>query len=190
MDLRKRIIYLMALSLLVIGCKKANFNTKKTDFQEAFNEQLTAGNEGRITMDTEVHTYTFVLSEDKTLLSVGYQSQEAIKTTNYLIEIRDNNDSSIIYSQESAFKSNKMSYSTTGTPITLHSGVSYSISRIQTNWAGNITNTIGHIVKTSESDYPISFGALTITGSNFHDHGENDTNLRYFGLPRIDIELE
>ncbi len=190
MDLGKGMIYLMIFSLVVISCKKEKFNTKNTDFQKAFNEKLDAGSESAITMDTEVHSYTFVLSEDKSLASIGYQSVEAIETANYLIEIRDNSDSSLVYSEESTFKSNKMSYITAGAPIVLQGGVSYSISRIQTNWTGNITNTIGHLVKTSESDYPISYGILTITESNFHDHGKNDTNLRYYALPRIDMELK
>ena len=48
--------------------------------------------------DTEVHEYSFVLSEDKEVCEIGYQSQPEIFSALYLMEIIDSSTGMIIYS--------------------------------------------------------------------------------------------
>ena len=105
-------------------------------------------------------------------------------------EIINNNDSSVIYSSGHQFSSTDISYVSPASVINLQSGTPYTLNRIQTNWGQYITETIGHVVKTEPSDYPISYGVLTITESNFYDFGSESSWSKHNALPRIDIILE
>jgi hypothetical protein len=92
-----------------------------------------------------------------------------------------------VYSGGHQFSSTDISYVTPNSQINLQSGVHYTLNRIQTNWGQYITETIGHIVKTEQSDYPISYGSLTITESNFHDYGSSSSWQKFKALPRVDL---
>ena len=185
----KKVSFILCFALLVFSCNKNKFKTNDTDFQHIYNDLIRAGNDAVVTMDTEVHSYTFELSQNKTITSFGYQSDPSLSSTDYVIEIIRNSDSSVIYSGAHQFSSTDISYVTPTSPINLQSGVSYTVNRIQTNWTQYITETIGHIVKTEPSDYPISDGVLTITETNFHDYGEIPEPSTFFALPRIDLVL-
>jgi hypothetical protein len=179
--------FLLLLSTLLISCKKGKFKTNNSDFQYIHNALIKSGHESDVTWDAEVHSYTFVLNENKTIKSFGYQSQSSLSSTDYIIEIIKNSDSSIVYSGGHQFSSSDLTYVTPNSTINLQSGVHYTLNRIQTNWGQYITETIGHIVKTEQSDYPMSHGAMTITESSFHDFGSTSSWQKYQALPRIDI---
>jgi hypothetical protein len=183
-----------ALALLTIsttGCKKDKLDTNNSEFQHIYNALIDDGNETDVTWDAEVHAYQFTLSHNRTLKSIGYQSDAALSSTDYVIEIMKNADSSIVYSAGHRFSSSDISYVTPTSTVSLQSGVSYTLSRIQTNWGQYITETVGHLVKTEAADFPISHGDLTITGASFHDFGSTpNTGATNAALPRIDLVFE
>ncbi|MBL7898274.1 MAG: hypothetical protein JNJ99_07050 [Crocinitomicaceae bacterium] len=173
-----------------VSCKKDKLDTRNSEFQNIYNDLIGPGNKQDISFDAVVHSYTFTLSENKTLTAIGYQSHPNLSNTPYMIEIRKNTDSSIVYSSEHQFSSTDISYVSPTSPVNLQSGVSYTISRIQINYTQYVTDRVGHLVPTEESDYPLSFGVLTITETNFGDQVEYQNSSKYHSLPRIDIELQ
>jgi hypothetical protein len=175
------------LSIALISCNKGKFKTNDSDFQHIFNDLVKSGHKADVTWDAEVHSYTFILNENKSIKSFGYQSHSSLSSTEYLIEIINNTDSSIVYSGGHLFSSNDISYVTPNSQLNLQSGVHYTLNRIQTNWGQYITETIGHLVKTEQSDYPLSFGSLTITETSFHDDGSSSSWQKFRALPRVDL---
>ncbi|NOQ71461.1 MAG: hypothetical protein GQ574_05645 [Crocinitomix sp.] len=190
MIFRKKLPYLFILTLLVASCNREKFDTEDSDFQNIYNNLIDDGNDWEVTMDTEVHAYDFILSEDRTIKSIGYQSHSDLTSTEYVIGILNNIDSSIVYSEGHLFNSDDISYAIPSSTVNLESGVPYTISRIQTNWATYITQTIGHGVRTDSTHYPVSNGVLTITETNSHDYGETNYYLTDYILPRIDLVFE
>jgi hypothetical protein len=188
--LNHKIFFFSILSIALISCKKDKFETNNSEFENIYNDLIDSGNETDITWDAEVHSYSFTLSENRSITSIGYQSHSDLSTTDYLIEIINNNDSSLIYSSGHQFSSTDISYVSPTSPINLQSGIPYTLNRIQTNWGQYITETIGHIVKTEPTDYPVSYGVLTITETNFFDFGSESSWTKYKALPRIDFVLE
>ncbi len=188
--LNHKFFFISILSFALISCKKDKFETNNSEFENVYNVLIDSGNETDITWDAEVHSYSFILSENRSITSIGYQSHADLSTTDYLIEIINNNDSSVIYSSGHQFSSTDISYGSPTGAINLQSGIPYTLNRIQTNWGQYITETIGHIVKTEPSDYPISYGVLTITETNFYDFGSESSWTKNKALPRIDIVLE
>lgn len=186
---RRIFIPLLAVVFLAFAsCKKHKLKSSSSDFSAIYNQLISDGNDADYTWDAEVHAYSFVLSSDKTVQSFGYQSYADLSNTEYVIEIMNLDDSTVVYSDGHIFDDNDISYATPTTAITLQSGVNYSISRIQTNWIQYITEVVGHIVRTEDSDYPITAGDMTITSSQFYDFGSTSfgwtTNA---ALPRIDL---
>lgn len=178
---------ILILSLALISCKKGKFNTKDSEFQQIYNSLIKTGHKADVTMDAEVHSYTFILNENKSIKLFGYQSQSRLKSTDYIIEIINNKDSSILYSGGHQFSANRLSYVAPKSPINLQNGVYYTIKRIQKNWRRYITETVGHLVKADQSDYPLSYGALTIKETSFHVHDSFSSWQKPYWLPRIDI---
>lgn len=179
--------FFIFISIGLFSCKKGKFKTNNSDFQHIYNDLIKTGHKADITWDAEVHSYTFVLNENKSIKSFGYQSQSSLSSTDYLIEIINNTDSSIVYSGGHLFSSTDISYAAPNSQINLLSDVHYTLNRIQTNWGQYITETVGHIVKTDQSDYPLSYGSLTITETRFHDYGASSSWQKYQALPRIDL---
>lgn len=190
MPINKKHSILLLLALALISCNKHKFKTNNSDFQHIHNDLIRAGRNADVTWDSDVHSYTFELSENKSITSFGYQSQPNLSSTDYLIEVINNTDSSIVYSGGHQFSSNDLSYVVPTSPINLQSGVSYTLNRIQTNWVQYVTEKIGHVVRTQQSDYPLSDGVLTITQTNFNDVGSINSWSTNMALPRIDMVLE
>jgi hypothetical protein len=188
-SMQKNFIFLLVCGLF-FSCNKGKFKTNNSDFQNIYNNLIKGKNKSEVTWDTEVHSYTFTLSENKKLKSIGYQSHEDLGSIDYVIEIIKDADSSIIYNGAHRFSTTKLSYVIPNTPITLTSGVSYTIRRIQTNWQQDIGRTIGHLVMTEPSDYPLQHGVLKITGTEFHDYQTPSNSPGNLALPRIDMVLE
>ena len=186
MQSKTKFSLILLLTIALFSCKKGKFKTNDSDFQHIFNNLIDSGKEADEFMDTEVHSYTFVLSENKTIKSIGYESQKSMRSTDYVIEIIKNTDSSIVYTGNHKFNFRKLSYVVPNYAVNLESGVHYTIKRIQTNWGQDISNTIGHLVRTEASNYPLNSGVLSILESNFYDSGET-FGTKFFALPRIDI---
>lgn len=191
MSTLQKFLFLSCLMSLFVACNKGKFKTKDSDFQHIYNDLVKSRKSTDVTWDAEVHSYTFTLSENKTVKYFGYQSHSSLSTTDYIIEIIRNSDSVIVYSGGHQFSSSALSYVTPNSVIQLQSGQSYTINRIQTNWGQYITETIGHIVRTEENDYPMINGAMTVTSSCFHDDGVlADSWQKFRALPRIDLVFD
>ncbi|CAG5081445.1 hypothetical protein [Parvicella tangerina] len=191
MKIRIVLLITLGVALMLSSCKKGKLKSSNSDFSDLYNQLISDGYETDNTWDAEVHSYNFVLSSNKTLNSIGYQSHEDLSSTPYIIEIFNLDDSVVVYSGDHIFDVNDISYETPNTTVSLQAGVNYQVSRIQTNWGQYVTETIGHLVKTDDSVYPVSSGVLTITESNFHDFGEQDLSwAKNQALPRIDLVFD
>ena len=157
-----------------------------TIFSQLYNNLSNSpSNQDETTMDLETHSYTFEVSSNKIICQIGYQSVPDYNSIPYLIEIYDNTSSILLYSENHIFSSSTTSYISI-TPINIESGHSYTINRIQTNWNGNIVNTIGRLVHGNLS-FPNTLGELTITGSTFYGTGGPADD---WGIPFIDIVFQ
>ena len=167
-----------------LGCDSSN-----TVFNQLYtNLTNTSPNQNSITMDCETHSYTFEITSSKTICKIGYQSLASFNQTPYLIELYDSTSNTLLYSGNHTYSSTSTSYISV-TPITLVVGHSYTIRRTQTNWVGNIGNTIGRVVysPTSSITFPVTSGVLKITGSSFYGAGGPSYN---WALPYIDIVFQ
>jgi hypothetical protein len=165
-------------------------NTVNTDFDQLFNSVVALpGHVNDITFDTEIHEYTFQLSVNKTICSIGYQSQPAIANTPYLIEIVDPSNTPI-YSNTHVFSSVNTSYVPI-TPTQIIANQSYKIRRtiLVSNAANLSSNVIGRVVRQNGAlvSFPKNFGIMTITSANFYQNGGPLLNR---GIPYIDIAFQ
>jgi hypothetical protein len=187
------------LGIALVGCSPspnpsptttAACNTVNTDFDQLYSSVLaSAGHVNDIAYEREVHEYTFQLSVNKTICSIGYQSQTAIANTPYLIEILDPTNTPI-YSNSHVFSSVNTSYvSITPTPIIANQ--SYKIRRtiLVANAANLSSNVIGRLVRQNGAlvTFPKNFGIMTITTANFYQNGGPILNR---GIPYIDIAFQ
>lgn len=177
--------------LATVNCSSGgstSCNTTNTDFNQLYNQAVSLpGHVDTNTFDTEVHEYTFTFSQNKTICSVGYQSQPAVASVPYLIELKNNTTNTILYSASHVFSATNTSYVSI-TPTVIVAGQSYTIRRtlLLTN-AGNLaSNLIGRVVRQNGAlvTFPKTFGIMTITGARFFQNGGPliDT-----GIPYIDI---
>lgn len=186
----KALLSLMILALLTFcaGPSSTTCNTTLTDFDQLYTTTVALPNHfDTNTFDTEVHEYTFTFSQSKTICSIGYQSQPAIATVPYTIEIKNNTTNTLVYSGNHVFSSANTSYVSI-TPFIIVAGQSYTIRRtmLVVN-AGNIlANVIGRVVRNNGAliTFPQTFGIMTITGSRFFQNGGP---LIDAGIPYIDI---
>jgi hypothetical protein len=161
-------------------------DTKKSDFQQIFNNLVSiSGYLDKVTYDSEIHSYSFVLSSPKKVCSIGYQSQPGIASTPYKIEIFNNTTNTLVYSGSHVFSSSTTSYVTIS-GVSLNATDSYTIKRIQTNWGSNIGNTIGRLVVNPSGNvpFPQTSGVMKITGSLLHQNAATQTD---WAIPYIDI---
>jgi hypothetical protein len=163
---------------------ESDCDNSTSDFQTLYQNMLGSGHMDKVTYDTEIHEYTFMLSSDQEVCEIGYQSQPGIATTPYVIEIVDNSTTNVVYSGSHIFSATGTSYVPPTSAIHLIAGTAYTIKRIQTNWGANIGNTIGRLATQNTMGFPYTNGTITITGSNFHQNGGPAID---YGVPYIDI---
>lgn len=181
------------MSLLNSGCGSSSTDptpcsTTGTYFQAIYsNTTAAAGNTDMVTYDSEIHEYSFRLSSNKTVCSVGYQSQPAIASLPYTIELRDSTSHTTVFSISSTFSSSATSYVSVPSNPVLTTGHVYTLKRIITSYGGLITNTVGRMaISTSFTpiSFPYSSGDMSIISSKYY---QNATPVANIGIPFIDI---
>lgn len=195
MKIIKPVLILMMVTLFFTACNKKDemdsevettCDNSTSEFQSLFQGLVNAGYDDEITMDTEIHEYTFQLSADMEICQIGYQSQTELATTAYLIEIVDNDNSTTIYSDSHVFSDTNISYVSPTSAINLQANTSYTVKRVQTNYT-LVTHTIGRLAMKSTMDFPYTEGMMTITSSNFHNNSAPATDI---AIPYIDLVLK
>lgn len=185
------IILFAIISMFSVACTPHNVNpcnTTNTLFQQIYNNVVAIpGNSNLVTMDSDVHGYNFTVSTNKTICSIGYQSQPAVATQLYKIEIIDNTTSTTLYNFSTTFSSTTTSYVSVPN-ISVVPGHSYTIKRTLLNSLGNVTNTVGRLVTSSTYNlsFPYTVGDMSITGADFGTTSVSTT----FGIPFIDIVFQ
>ena len=187
----KLIFVVLVLSLVTFGCgdgpDSVTCDASSSEFQNIFDDMIANGHGDDVFFDSEIHEYTFSLSESKELCKIGYQSQPGISSTPYLIEILESATGTVVYSNNHVFSSTATSYITLTSVLSLDAGASYTIRRIQTNWGSNIGNTIGRLARKSPMSFPYSNGIMTISSANFYQNGGPSADV---GVPYIDLILK
>jgi hypothetical protein len=195
-------LLLLFVALFTLSCDSdddpivtATCDDTNTEFKQLYNQTVASSilNHDIINYDSEIHSYTFEVTTAKTICSVGYQSQPALSTTPYIIEVWDvtSTTPAMVGTVTSMFSSTTTSYVPFTTPIILTVGNIYQVKRIQTNWGTDISNTVGRMVCTVTgapiSTFPFTFGSLKITGSSLYQNAGTQTD---WAIPYIDIVFE
>ena len=69
----KNLSFVLLATLAFSSCKKDKFDSQNADFQTLYDNLIDDGKDEELTMDLEIHEYTFTLSEDKALFVIGYK---------------------------------------------------------------------------------------------------------------------
>lgn len=186
-------LYVILLCVFsIVGCgdddEPSPCDNTSSEFQTIFQSMIISGHTDEVSYDTEIHEYTFTLSANREVCEIGYQSQPAISSTPYLIEIIDNFTVTTIYSNNHTFSSTSTSYITPAVIVNLQSGISYTVRRtiLLSNAGNQFGNIIGRIAINSPMSFPYANGIMTITDADFYQNGGPLTNL---GVPYIDLIL-
>ena len=167
-------ISFLGFLLLGMSCVKEEPKTScdhsSSSFQSIFQSMILNEHSDEVFFDTEVHEYSFVLSEDKEVCEIGYQSQPELSSALYLIEIFDNTTGTIIYAGNHNFSSSETSFVTPTSTIDLQSGVTYTLRRsiFLNNANGQFSNLIGRVARRGEMSFPYTDGIMTLTSANFY----------------------
>lgn len=168
-------------------------STTNTLFQQLFTATATAHPtfQDQVSIDLLTHEYTFSLSTNKTICSIGYKGNAVLFANNlpYTIQIVDASNT-VIYTGTHLFDSTATSYVTI-TPTNLIANQSYTIRRTLPagGYMGNLANTTGRLLNFTAASgaFPATLGGLTITSSNFYGAGGPIPNA---GIPYIDIVFQ
>ena len=200
--------FIWLLSILIIGlsCRKQEVKRScdhsSSSFQSIFQNMILNEHTDEVFFDTEIHEYSFVLLEDKEVCKIGYQSQPAISSALYLIEIIDSATGTTIYDGNHNFSSSGTSFvtptSTINSPfaapvvsmIDLQSGVTYTLRRtlLLDNANGQFINLSGRGARKGEMSFPYTEGTMTITSANFYQATPSGGgSLLNYAVPYIDL---
>lgn len=181
---------MIAFSLLVlISCKDKDPIDEcpsSVSTLELLVDSLTGvGYEDVQTMDLEIHEYTFRLNQNQEVCKIGYQSQSAIETSPYMIQLIKADDGSVIYSGRHTFSSQRTEYVIPHSKIYLQAGTNYTIRRMQNTYKSGIADVIGRIcVRQDSMEFPYIMRDMTVLSSNFYQNGGPAEN---WGIPFIDL---
>lgn len=189
MRILKFIFIISSIGIYALSCTQEKDELMECDpnyseFKNIFTGTLASGYSDEVTMDTEVHEYTFNLSNPQELCMVGYQSVSGMESTPYLMQIIDLSTNTIIYGDSKTFSSTETSYILPSVPVYFQAGVDYSVRRTQTDWGTNIGNTIGRVARKDSMSFPYSMNGMTISTANFYQNGGP---LIDFAIPYIDL---
>ena len=197
----KKIALLFLFGALILSCTPATSpanpppstlacSSANTSFQQLYANMLTIPNYlNAVSYDTEVHEYQFKMNANVSICSIGYQSQTAIASVPYKMEILDASNV-VLYSGNLIFSSATTSYVPI-TPVPIVAGQIYTMRRTMPLAAagGNFGNVIGRLVilPGALTSFPQTFGAMTITGSSFYQQVASGSPLTNRGVPFIDF---
>lgn len=187
------IFFIALITMFSVGCTPTptptpSCSTTNTLFQQLYNSVVAMpGDTNKVTMDVPVHGYNFTVSATKTICSIGYQSQPAVASQPYNIEIIDSTAGTTLYSINAVFSSTATSYVSVPNVVVVP-GHTYYVRRTLQNYGGLFSNTIGRLATSStyHLTFPFTAGVLTITSAYFSTSTPN-TN---YGLPFIDIVFQ
>lgn len=197
-------IFLLVTGLLLVNCTSTDppalslpviCNSTNTAFQQLYNPLNTTAFPESLSgySNAVTHEYTFNVTNAAIICSVGYQSQTALATQNYNIEIYDTVTSTVVATVTSDFSSTTTSYVSLSTPLPLIAGRTYKIKRHSpatlgsANGAGRcVSNTVTGAGNVS---FPKTSGNLTITDSDFYSVSVN-ANDNNNSMPFIDIVFQ
>ena len=197
----KKTIFLFLFGLLIVSCTPATSpsnpppstlacSSANTSFQQLYANVLTIpGYSNAVSYDTEVHEYQFKMNANVSICSIGYQSQTAIASVPYKMEILDASNL-VLYSGNLVFSSGSTSYVSI-TPVPIVAGQIYTMRRtmLLSAAAGNFGNIIGRLVNLpgALTSFPQTFGAMTITSASFYQQAASGSPLTNRGIPYIDF---
>lgn len=171
-------------------------NTTNTFFQQAFTSALAQKptNTDIVSIDINVHEYTFRVPANRKVCQIGYRSNANIAAANlpYTIEIVDAANT-VVYTGNHVFSATATSYISVN--FVLLANQLYTIRRILPNsgYLGNLANLTGRIVNFSPTAgiFPIANSGITVTRTNCYAIGNaSSTSLVNLTLPFIDIVFE
>ena len=147
--MNKKLIGIIVIISFMFSCNNNDDNSdlelnqvcdsSNTTFNQLFNNVLSdPSNIEEDTMDVATHGFTFEVTSNATICGIGYRSQSTFELYPYLIEIYDNTNNVLVYSDNHTFSSTNTEYVSIG-PIILTGGNSYTIKRIQNNFTNDIT---------------------------------------------------
>jgi hypothetical protein len=159
-----KLLVILLVSLLLTNCSSdtktvaSNCDSSSSEFQSIF------GIGGTVSYDFDVHSYDFVLSQNKTICKIGYQSATYNVSNPYIIKILQG--STVIYSQPHLFNDTAISYVTPTSTINLSAGITYTIERWQTNSGLDNLQNVG-LIKTGTT-FPASSSFMSVVSSDFY----------------------
>lgn len=189
---------LLPASLFLMSCNdddspietEAICDVTDSNFNQLYDNELNTHSyyDDEVTMDLSVHSYSFTVNTAKVICKVGYQAQPNL-VDDYTIRIIDETNNNLIYSSNHTFSETTTSYVNVG-GVVLNANTIYTIER-EYDPGTFTTETIGRMISSNDYNnplsFPIVFGDLTITGSNFYGYGGPVLDAY---LPYIDIVFE
>jgi hypothetical protein len=133
---------LLILFFLLISCQnddndndsmQQSCNNSNSNFSNLYDDIII--NEDLLSYDTiesSLHAYVFMVSSQKQICSIGYQSFHEDATVPYDIIIKEEATNTILYSGSHLFTQNEMSYANLSQNIILKPNTEYVMSRIKT----------------------------------------------------------
>jgi hypothetical protein len=159
-----------------------------TKFMALYNAHPPANN---VSIDLQVHEYTFKSSVAGNICAVGYQGVSTLVAGNYYkIEIIDVAGSVVLNTGTYQFGSTVRNYKVFPAPVSIAANALYTVRRTVVNNLGNVVNTVGNY-KNVGPILPLVNGNLTITSTKAYDfYSGTATSVNTNGiLPCIDIVL-
>ncbi len=182
--MKNSLIILFSGVIALFGCKSEGI-CEDSDFlmTNFFEKLLDDGFTDEVTVDAN-HSYTFVLSQDKILCGIGYESQKNV--VDYRIELKNQNDS-ILFNEIMRFNHKRIEYKSVGN-ILLNSQDTFTLTREVNSGAKSSIDHIGRVAIREGSEsiiFPITKGQLTIIDVNF-----DSIPTAKFAIPLIDLEVK
>ncbi|MEP7238136.1 MAG: hypothetical protein ABI685_09735 [Ferruginibacter sp.] len=166
-------------------------DTANSAFRQLYlnSKNTIAGSADINSWDLLIHEYSFKVAVNKTICAIGYQGNAAVFAANvpYIIEI-SNSTGTVLFTSNFIFNSTRVDYRSIS-PVVLTANQTYFIKRKLTNNLGNLNNNLGKVLTfTTANHFPVTFGDLTLTSSNFYDFTAVSSG--NFGIPFIDIVFQ
>lgn len=172
----KLVYSLVTVIILLQSCTREDFSDcegKESSFLKIWAELESSGKKAEETWDVQLHSYIFEITDDKEVCLIGYEANRGHHKGEYLIEIFNETDSILLYSEFHRFKSSKMSYEKPFNKLLVKANKRYSIRRYAypRRW---ISETVGKMINvqyypwsSSNLTFPVIKGQFIIHGTYF-----------------------